>query len=1010
MAQTERDAASSFPGLILVILMSVGALLAQQLPLPSSRPAEAPVAQPAERSQQNVDARLWQDPFEAIGKITRNQDQPDGKTLHVPTSACDADAAGTFLIMAVMLGGSPYAEAVETRRRTRYAVLSGLARSGYVPRDHEHIGLVRPEWAGKPIDVPFEWLYRDDLKPLSAFGDKQTPAPKGNQAPQNLLVLWVNELPIREDPLAGLRAIVSQTCCPSGATPTVVIGPSNSDTLRTMLGKSGSGATWPGLRIYSPRATAPDAILIRGTSRAGAAIPDQSRYCPVSNESVAAAFWNAAKIDFHRTIATDCDLAASLVTELRNRDVQAGDGMVLISEWDTAYGRALPQAFLEKNGTPKNSGALWQFSYLRGLDGKLPGDAADKQAAPDKTSGKSAEKTDAEIETPFGNHQKDYLRRLGDRIDDLDRDLKRNCRLSESDLERSNLPCREQGVEAIGILGSDVYDKLLILKALRLRFPAAIYFTTDLDARLLHPQEWAATRNLVVASGYDLRLHGKLQYEIPPFRDGYQTAYFYIAQEVSRAYTNSTEPLAQGAPPPRLFEVGRTRAIDLSPVVKACVSPHPDNSPPPRPAWFAVLLPALLLLLLWYGSLKSVAHSHIAADVSFVRKWHLEIGTLLLFGWLSWLGYCIWNDVFVVGTAGGGEPFSWVDGVSVWPSVMLRALTGVLALYLLLRGMHRLWQNDERLTTLFFATHPPGTETTSQDHPLSDRILDPAQPPCPPCRPDSDKAICIWRDTVQPRPFTWPQFWRLTLGVFILGGIAVVLMTLFPDTPNIPYRGNSLPTMNALAIHWQTLNFAVVSYLYLLAFVIDSTRRTCCLARRLGNRQRTTWPVEALERWFGARAPSSYRCAHDDWIDIQLIAARTTVVGSFIYAPFLILSLIILARSGYTDNWQLPPGLNAMFVFYLLTVLACALMLRQAAERARMHALANLDEEIIVAQGDAAREADIGQLKSLRDSIANEHRGAFSSFLNQPWLKALLLPLGSYSGIQLFEALSQAKL
>jgi uncharacterized membrane protein YqjE len=247
--------------------------------------------------------------------------------------------------------------------------------------------------------------------------------------------------------------------------------------------------------------------------------------------------------------------------------------------------------------------------------------------------------------------------------------------------------------------------------------------------------------------------------------------------------------------------------------------------------------------------------------------------------------------------------------------------------------------------------------------------------------------------------------WRLTLGVFILGGIAGMLMALFPDIPNIPYRGNA-----AYAIHVQTLIFAIVSYLYLLAFVIDSTRRTCCLARRLGNRQRTTWPVEALGRWFGARAPENYSHAHDDWIDIQLIASRTAVVGSFIYAPFLILSLIILARSGYTDNWQLPPGLTAMFVFYLLTVLTCALMLRQAAERARTHAMANLNEEIIAAQGDTAREPEIGQLKALRDSIAAEHRGAFSSFLNQPWLKALLLPLGSYSGIQLFEALSQAKL
>jgi hypothetical protein len=314
--------------------------------------------------------------------------------------------------------------------------------------------------------------------------------------------------------------------------------------------------------------------------------------------------------------------------------------------------------------------------------------------------------------------------------------------------------------------------------------------------------------------------------------------------------------------------------------------------------------------------------------------------------------------------------------------------------------MHRLWQNDERLTALFFAAPRQTVGADDSDSHLPLRILDPAQPPCP---PDSDKAVCIWRDAVQPRPFTWQQFWRLTLGVFTLALIAGMLMALFPGIPNIPYRGET-----ALTIHRLTLIFAVVSYLYLLAFVINSTRRTCCLARRLGSRQATQWPEELKSQWFGKSSPC--RQHHDDWIDIQLIAARTAVVGGFIYAPFLILSLMILARSGYTDNWQLPPGLTAMFGFYLLIVLACALMLRRAAERARAHALENLDGEIIAAQGDATREAEIGQLKSLRDSIAHEHRGAFTSFLNQPWLKALLLPLGSYSGIQLFEALSQAKL
>ena len=50
------------------------------------------------------------------------------------------------------------------------------------------------------------------------------------------------------------------------------------------------------------------------------------------------------------------------------------------------------------------------------------------------------------------------------------------------------------GFKAIGVLGSDVYDKLLILQALKQNFPHAIFFTTDLDARLFPPREIQWTR------------------------------------------------------------------------------------------------------------------------------------------------------------------------------------------------------------------------------------------------------------------------------------------------------------------------------------------------------------------------------------------------------------------------------------------------------------------------------------------------------------------------------------
>ena len=124
------------------------------------------------------------------------------------------------------------------------------------------------------------------------------------------------------------------------------------------------------------------------------------------------------------------------------------------------------------------------------------------------------------LERPVGTGQFDYAQRLADRIE---RDM-------AASAEEDN---NQNPVAAIGILGSDAYDALLILQAMRDRFPGAVFFTTDLDSRLVYADEYRWTRNLVTASHYGLELYGLLQRDVPPFRSSYQTsAYFATLQAV----------------------------------------------------------------------------------------------------------------------------------------------------------------------------------------------------------------------------------------------------------------------------------------------------------------------------------------------------------------------------------------------------------------------------------------------------------------------------------------------
>ncbi len=1066
MAQPQQgDSSSSVPSIILVLIMSMGALWAYKVPLPSSRPAEAPVASVRTAAQQDIDARLWQDPLAAkkpeskssqtIVTAPQSVQVKDGvvhiklaieglspqSTAGVPAPVCACTHTNESVqVMAVMLDGAPYAEAAESRRRTRYTVVSGLGRSQYVPVDREHIGsftasVTAQQGITESVAIPFEWFRYDDIK-----------KPVSSKKP--VLVLWINEDPIRNQPLAGVKNIVEQACPCAGKRETVLIGPSSSDTLRTMLGEVKPYAVGKpddefkiflgNLKIYSPKATAPDAYLVRGTS---------------SLETVASELMDSVPgLQFHRTIATDDVLAEALVEELGRRDVHADDGIVLISEWDTTYGRILPAVFekvMEKTAHSSPSKlevflgwiqdvfgvldvdesshtTLFYYSYLRGLDGKLPGDGADKKTEEGK---KAQENEDPAIETAFGNHQKDYLRRIAARVADLDRRLK-NCKKVDNQKETV---CKIDGIKAIGILGSDVYDKLLILRALRERFPEVIFFTTDLDVGLLHADEWKFARNLVVASGYGLRLNGWLQREIPPFRDGYQTAYFLSVLAATLEPEREKLAIAHAerwTGHPRIFEIGRSQAVDLS-ITKedikecdlaCCNSPHPYEPPTkPRLLWLAGLA-LLFILVIWLYQIKQIVDlwRKDTIGIGVTLRWVLWGGTALLIACLYWVGRGIWKDIFDIGTAGGGEPFSWFEGVSIWPSVLLRILTGVLALYLLLRGMRHLRMNDEKLTKSFFPDHG-NTFFDCTWLSLCVRFMHVhGKGRACSCllnrvwrwfkgeRRKWEKAAFILRDAVQPRPFTLPLFGHLVGYVLLLLLVATLIIFSTGEPPNVPYRGSA-----AEAAHWYSLILSILSFLFLLAFVIDSTVRTRCLARRLGDSKRTQWPHRTVVKWFPEATPTQpepVRQYQDDWLDIQLIAARTTVVGGFIYYPFLILSLMILARSSFIDNWQIPIGLAGVFVFYLLLALTCALLLRSAAERARRHALEHITQELVKALGDATRKQEVEQMKLMKDAILAEHRGAFSSFLHQPWLKAVLLPLGSYSGIQLMESLSSINL
>ncbi|MCK7493891.1 MAG: hypothetical protein MZW92_23335 [Comamonadaceae bacterium] len=128
--------------------------------------------------------------------------------------------------------------------------------------------------------------------------------------------------------------------------------------------------------------------------------------------------------------------------------------------------------------------------------------------------------------------------------------------------------------------------------------------------------------------------------------------------------------------------------------------------------------------------------------------------------------------------------------------------------------------------------------------------------------------------------------------------------TPFGDPPLAPQRGDWSEWMEAL-----TTTPPALAVQFLIFFVVDATLLCVFFVRGL-RLHHANWPERTLQT-FHARTgvPVEYL---DDWIDLQFIARRTRAIGTLIYYPFIVLSLMLVARSSFFDDWYTPPTVLAV--------------------------------------------------------------------------------------------------
>lgn len=1200
------DRGTSFPvaGLAVVALFLSTLFLAPR-GYDFLRQSENDAGKQVQQSQPSVEARLWEDPFEALRR------HRDKLAEHCKSSAAGAGNAAlrceegqpgdaptfrekfkddSLTVIAAILPGATFVGSEEARRRSRYALLSGLDAAGYVPDNSERMSLLRVQRCDSFSACKSRPASSDNggtRQIASVDGTTQvppavTPSPPAIEIVYETLsttpaadaakrkravVLWLDDSLLGRNWLVTLTVLLKELSPARTDVRLRVLGPASSEGLVSALddltdlaakAQTDEGRTeafrenWnvlARLRLISPNATTADRELLMAakpfTNRSAKDLPAAAApaACSPAAQSISVEEAFRQRLDdihrtllekdkgsdrlatprmfFVRTVGTDERLIDRLVDELFGRGLDpraagASRRVALIGEWDSIYARTFAaslQTELLCRGKEKGLKIdLLSYQYLRGLDGVTiqgaqeanarGGDNLRASSSPLASLTRSGDRNAPPVEWAEGRNQRDYLRRLVD------------LRLGQNDWRHP-----ESEIQAIGIIGYDVHDKLMIAQALRGTFQDRVVFTTDLDARLLHPVVNQYTRNLIVASSLPLTLADDLQCGVPPFRDSYQTSMFLAGRyAVTGMRTEGDDDggatggcaslnavdlerrIREAISNPYLFEISRDGIVEL-----AAANELPRTTAAQREgearSTYAVLAGAVLVMLGFImvlgmpgpamqtavGSWSSApggaspGRSTIiiallqAAALGFAAAVVVELGSpgsvgpfgALVVAAVAGAGFCAffypgtrWVQNFRAGAPNGRrwdllmlqvviflaaavaswmvlvapyaatndmhEPFAPFSGASAWPSQLLRTLSIVLFAWFLDHAWCRTEREADAIETAYF---PPEVHApTATDESWFQRtfvicrnatiwLWQPRSLPAGPGRAVDGAAL--WRE-YRNGLLDWPRLARATLWIILLIGVMVLVACLVGGArPEIPARGIADRTLFLI-----TLDLSIFGVVCLLVVVADATVLTWRFIVLL-KRGRTIYPTKTVKRFAAELGEKDLQAlaakriaAHpvdrgrtgghntllDDWIEARLLGEQTAAIGPLIIYPFILVALMIVARSRLFDNWQVSTNILVMFTGFVLCALALAALLNYGAEMARRVAVERMQADLLWLKGAGPEYAPlVQQFPSLIDQVRNLRQGAYAPFFEQPLVKALLVPLGGAGGIQLLD-------
>jgi hypothetical protein len=1030
---------------VALVLGLAGVFALSQKPFQDTRPKS--IVLPLENGQlndgQDVEARLWEDPLSAVA-LARNAKEPP--PAYEPSGLQDTlwehEHNNRTLILGVMVNGAPYTDDIETRRRARYAVLAGLYRSGFVPSNPNHIGYLLtersvevypygqgPQHVGPGHDIAaFEWFHRDNTatRPGTKSPDVASHAIRTSQPAQpsstaideassadRVLLLWLDQEGFRSLPVRKLSEILGTIVGRDKArvsdprVTVAILGPADSDGLREMYDETQSPAAQGvvsssdllPMSFYNSRATASDPSVLNAEPSSTRKLADELTK-------------SARQIHFIRTVTDDQRVADEVIHELSARGIERNE-IALVAERDTLYARGMGRYFGGCNNPPRldpsqqpdlssKSDHVRCFTYLRGLDGLVP-TGTTAPATPTTPAPKSADSSSASAgstdtsDEAIGPSQLDYLRRLADGIAAIR---------------------QAKDIKAIGVISSDVYDKLLVLQALRGALPNVTYFTFDLDARLLEQRNLKWTRQLLVGSSLGLSLRPRLQGDIPPFRDTYQSSTFFATLLAIHRFVKSSDPdddtqsRLQWIDQPRIFEIGRNQAYDLigEPVAEHCdfdadcpyIAAVRHSWLWNRPAsrlrglWMGLIL-SLLCVGAWtvaIGRRGIVGTSRAHKFPLFgTRRWSNGKGSLILATTVLIVTIIAWPWlVDVITQSGHRVPTPLFGGANQWTPSIVDVAAILAVVVLLVRGQRKLHDNAESLRREF-GFHKTRDELIrwhrAQIMPrrLRQRGLALFWFPMRALPRQSGSALAA--GDVSPLEATIAQY--LDHGTAPARFLRVACVTLVSGLLLAAVERMLGIIMLRVSMQWISL-----ASLFATQFLILWTADALFLSRSFLLalwRDQPAWPEDALRKECERSGLPKDRATL--WLDLRLIARRTSGVANLVWYPSIVIAtLTVVALTIQFREFQFANNPVALLVGAVF-VIASALGLRRAAEAWREGVIHRLEDDRL-REHTRADDRAAAQLDRLLQRVRALHEGAFAPYSEQPIVRAVLVPALTY--------------